>query len=302
MICKNCNKEFGNGAYCQYCNIDRISAGADISNFPGELTPINTPNQPANTPNQRINTPHVDSYIQCPNCAEIISENSNFCPHCGKNPYQQCPNCKHQHSATNKYCPVCGKNPEDYYKQKEEERKRKEKEERRRKEEEERRLREEKEYEQFVANYVPNLWEYRNALKQTKNMLEEINKSIYIRRLIGILSLCGLLIVPCSILIFAGGFVPADHILSNITIASVLLGTVLLIVFISYDGVYKIKSKYKDNIILSSVLDEWERDPERVTYLEYPWQAKIYLHYKRIRAYEIRSEFIRRKSYTQKSM
>ena len=50
----------------------------------------------------------VESKILCRSCSKEVSEESNFCPHCGATISNICPNCKAIVSADSAYCSHCG--------------------------------------------------------------------------------------------------------------------------------------------------------------------------------------------------
>lgn len=158
MKCNVCGQEFGNGAYCQHCNADRITA---LGNYSGGY---NAPDSPKNiTSNTNDYDSGNDSYnsskrnearnsreqfMVCYNCANVIPVDSEYCPCCRTKLYEVCPKCGHRYSSQYKICNKCGTNKEEYLeKQRVLEQRRKE-EERRQKIERKKRLEEQKKDEQ----------------------------------------------------------------------------------------------------------------------------------------------------------
>ena len=122
MKCSSCGQEFGNGANCQSCGIDRVSGLGDYSGFNAPVTSGVGVTQPV--------------YYQqegnkiCPFCQEIIPMDADYCPFCSKKLEVECPSCGHVYSAHFPACPKCGINREHFLREK------KEKEERLKREEE----------------------------------------------------------------------------------------------------------------------------------------------------------------------
>ena len=129
MKCTICGKEFGEGATCQNCGVDRVTG---LGNYSGYSAP-STASSNASTP-QSVNSHQnvtvepkiikVDSIV-CYSCGEIIPADSKFCPHCSKELWVNCPSCGKSYSSQYPACHYCGTNRADYY---ERERKKKEQE------------------------------------------------------------------------------------------------------------------------------------------------------------------------------
>jgi hypothetical protein len=137
MKCASCGNEFGNGANCQYCGVDRFTG---LGNYRGYHIPSRS----------LENSTHSDSGMEyqsatnqsqitnvgstvCFACGEIIPADSKFCPYCSKELYVTCPKCGNKYSSQFPACNQCGTNYINYQEQK------------RREEEEERKQKEEKE-------------------------------------------------------------------------------------------------------------------------------------------------------------
>lgn len=124
MKCAVCGKEFGNGANCQYCGVDRVTG---LGNYSGYNDP---------TGSNGYNSSNYGGYTSskttvCYACGEIIPLGSTFCPVCGKKLLVTCPKCGHEYSSQYPVCSKCGTNREEYN-----ERKRREEEERQRRQKE----------------------------------------------------------------------------------------------------------------------------------------------------------------------
>lgn len=132
MKCSKCGKEFGNGANCQYCGIDRVTG---LGNFSGYNSPSGSYEPHYSSSN---NGGYASNTMVCYACSEIIPKNSIYCPACGRQLWVECPNCGATYSTQYKICSKCGTNREVYYKQKEAEKQRsiREEQERQRKQEE----------------------------------------------------------------------------------------------------------------------------------------------------------------------
>jgi len=123
MKCASCGKEFGNGANCQYCGVDRITG---LGNYSGYSPAKNIP-QSATYTESHGNTyqepsPAEDKNIICYNCGEVIPKDAKFCPYCSTNLYVTCPKCGKEYSSQFPACSECGTNRDDYYrKQREDE-------------------------------------------------------------------------------------------------------------------------------------------------------------------------------------
>ena len=136
MKCNVCGQEFGNGAYCQHCNTDRITA---LGNYSGGY---NAPDAPknvssntstggsnpisgygssnANTQNSNNSSEQCgvmnnrEQFIVCYHCANVIPVDSVYCPCCGIKLFETCPKCEHKYSSQYKICNRCGTNSEVY--------------------------------------------------------------------------------------------------------------------------------------------------------------------------------------------
>ena len=135
MKCSKCGREFGNGANCQYCGIDRVTG---LGNFSGYNSPSGSYEPHYSSSN---NGGYASNTMVCYACSEIIPKDSIYCPACGRQLWVECPNCGSTYSTQYKICSKCGTNREVYYKQKEAE-------EQRALREEEERQRKQKEWEQ----------------------------------------------------------------------------------------------------------------------------------------------------------
>lgn len=124
MKCSSCGKEFGDGATCQCCGVDRVIGGASFSGYqmPSNIsTAAHGTGEPAHVYQSETNT-------ICVYCGEVIPADAKFCPFCAKELYAKCPKCGHTYSSKYPVCPQCGTNREKFHTEliaKEEERKRK---------------------------------------------------------------------------------------------------------------------------------------------------------------------------------
>ena len=141
MKCNICGKEFGKGTNCQSCGIDRVQGLASYSGF----SP--SPSRSSDTRQRNDNGRYVslnnmqsgNTLAACFACGEIIPNDSEFCPKCGKKLIEKCPNCGSICSTQYEYCNKCGTNRAEYIRAQ----KKKEQEEKQRKAQEEQRKREE---------------------------------------------------------------------------------------------------------------------------------------------------------------
>ena len=125
MKCAVCGKEFGNGANCQNCGVDRVTGLANYSGYDNHAR--SNYNRSSNEVEFGFN-----KTTACYSCGEIIPSDAEYCPYCRKKLYENCPNCGKQYSSQYDNCPKCGTNRIQYYKKlkvEEEERRSKEKEE-----------------------------------------------------------------------------------------------------------------------------------------------------------------------------
>ena len=121
MKCASCGNEFGNGANCQYCGVDRVTS---LGNYSGYSPAKNIPQSATYTEshgNTYQGASHVeDKNIICYNCGEIIPKDAKFCPYCSTNLYVTCPKCGKEYSSQFPACSECGTNRDEYYKQQKE--------------------------------------------------------------------------------------------------------------------------------------------------------------------------------------
>ena len=118
MICKICGKEFGNGAYCQNCNTDRIKALGNYNGFNVSSNDMIS-KQSIDKISDKVtgmeyDNEHYQNNAICDFCGEVIPAYSLFCPACGKKRQVECPSCHKMFSAKWKFCPYCGTNVETY--------------------------------------------------------------------------------------------------------------------------------------------------------------------------------------------
>lgn len=117
MKCSKCGNEFGNGANCQSCGVDRVTG---LGNYRGYNIPIDDVEH-ASYPEQEgrsIITQHqkaIIGSIVCYACGEVIPDNSKFCPYCSKELYVKCPKCGQTYSSQYPACNQCGTNRNEYY-------------------------------------------------------------------------------------------------------------------------------------------------------------------------------------------
>lgn len=128
MKCNVCGQEFGNGAYCQHCNADRITAFGNYSG--GYNAPVSPKNVASNASNPTLgygsgndsyNSPkrsgirnNGEQFMVCYKCANVIPVDSEYCPCCRTKLYEVCPKCGHRYSSQYKICNKCGTNKEEY--------------------------------------------------------------------------------------------------------------------------------------------------------------------------------------------
>jgi hypothetical protein len=116
MKCASCGNEFGNGANCQYCGVDRVTG---LGNYSGYSPAKNIP-QSATYTESHGNTYQEPSHVEdkniiCYNCGEIIPKDAKFCPYCSTNLYVTCPKCGKEYSSQFPACSECGTNRDEYY-------------------------------------------------------------------------------------------------------------------------------------------------------------------------------------------
>ena len=124
MKCSKCGREFGNGANCQNCGVDRVTG---LGNYSGYYNPVG-----GDASSSSHNGEYTSSNTMiCYKCSEIIPKDSEYCPLCGCNLYVTCPKCGHEYSSQYPRCNKCGTNPKEYYesqRREEEEKQRKQRE------------------------------------------------------------------------------------------------------------------------------------------------------------------------------
>ena len=132
MKCNVCGQEFGNGAYCQHCNADRITA---LGNYSGGYNAPDVPknvtsntsaggtnptsgygsgNDLRNSSKQNVSGNGREQFMVCYKCANVIPVDSEYCPCCRTKLYEVCPKCGHRYSSQYKICNKCGTNKEEY--------------------------------------------------------------------------------------------------------------------------------------------------------------------------------------------
>ena len=132
MKCNVCGQEFGNGAYCQHCNADRITA---LGNYSGGYNAPDSPKKVTSNPSagranptsgygsgngsynssKRSGTGNSgEQFMVCYNCANVIPVDSEYCPCCRIKLYEVCPKCGHWYSSQYKICNKCGTDREEY--------------------------------------------------------------------------------------------------------------------------------------------------------------------------------------------
>lgn len=118
MICKICGREFGNGAYCQNCNTDRIKALGNYNGFNVSSNDMISKQSVEKISDKVTGMEYGNEHYQnnaiCDFCGEVIPAYSLFCPACGKKRQVECPCCHKMFSAKWKFCPYCGTNVETY--------------------------------------------------------------------------------------------------------------------------------------------------------------------------------------------
>ena len=217
MRCSVCGIEFGEGANCQNCGVDRVTGlgsyiGYDVPKINHSETSLTVkhPKLP-----EQIDVPEkepikVETMI-CYNCSEIIPDNSKFCPKCGRKLFTTCPKCGNIFSSEYPICNQCGTDIKKYLenlakqrkrikekRKAEEERRRKEEEERKRKEEEERKRKIEQErIRREVEERRRKEEERRRKEEEEKKRKEEEEKSR--KDIINFFTIIGLLAIAALI-------------------------------------------------------------------------------------------------------
>lgn len=154
MKCSVCGKEFGGGAYCQNCGVDRVTG---LGNYSGYEKPAGSYDYQG-TNSSQYNSPigGTPNTMVCYACSEIIPADSMFCPYCKKELLVTCPKCGKIYSTQYSVCNKCGTDRHDYYLKQEaqkQEARRREKE-REQAELEERKRNEEEANEEKIANTI----------------------------------------------------------------------------------------------------------------------------------------------------
>lgn len=109
MKCSRCGNEFGGGANCQYCGVDRVTG---LGNYSGYNTPQKDNYGYDTSGYSGLGTPNT---TVCYSCGEIIPANSDFCPYCSKELYVTCPKCGSKYSSQFPACNKCGTNRIEYF-------------------------------------------------------------------------------------------------------------------------------------------------------------------------------------------
>lgn len=165
MKCSKCGREFGNGANCQNCGVDRVTG---LGNYSGYDKPSGSYEPQYNLSN---NGGYAPNTTVCYACSEIVPANSVYCPVCGRKLLVECPNCGSTYSSQYKICSKCGTNRDVYYKQLEAERQRAIK-------EEEEIQRKQKEWEQS-PEYKAEIERKRREKEKKEDRNEELGQIIF---------------------------------------------------------------------------------------------------------------------------
>lgn len=103
MKCSVCGQEFGPGAVCQSCGVDRVTG---LGNYSGYHAPTSNQANGTDTNNRHIEI--LPNNCLCWNCGEVIPESASFCPFCSTKLKIKCHNCGHTHISRYRFCPDCG--------------------------------------------------------------------------------------------------------------------------------------------------------------------------------------------------
>lgn len=115
MKCNVCGKEFGNGANCQNCGSDLITARGNYKDGGYTIPTLPPKNEDGETPKTKPLTPPIaNNSIICYNCAEVIPDDSEYCPYCRIQLFVVCPKCGHKYSSRFIVCNHCGTEREEY--------------------------------------------------------------------------------------------------------------------------------------------------------------------------------------------
>lgn len=115
MKCNVCGKEFGNGANCQNCGSDLITARGNYKDGGYTIPSLPPKNEDGETPKTKPLTPPIaNNSIICYNCAEVIPDDSEYCPYCRIQLFVVCPKCGHKYSSRFIVCNHCGTEREEY--------------------------------------------------------------------------------------------------------------------------------------------------------------------------------------------
>lgn len=125
MKCSKCGKEFGGGANCQNCGVDRVTG---LANYSGYDNGVGNSNHSSHKKTEFV----PNNITACYACGEIIPADSTYCPYCKKKLLTTCKKCGNTYSTQYSVCNKCGTDRYEYY----QEMQAKEKEEKRRKLEE----------------------------------------------------------------------------------------------------------------------------------------------------------------------
>ena len=144
MKCSSCGKEFGDGANCQSCGIDRFVGLGEYNGFrvpklkEDKVTPNDnsSPNDSTIEVNgcnsvpfdnqsekglfkesdgDRKSSSQLEQNKLCPFCQEVIPTDAIYCPFCSKRLEEECPSCGHRYSAKYPACPKCGTNRKQFF-------------------------------------------------------------------------------------------------------------------------------------------------------------------------------------------
>ena len=210
MKCNVCGKEFGNGANCQNCGSDLITARGNYKDGGYTIPTLPPKNEDGETPKTKPLTPPIaNNSIICYNCAEVIPDDSEYCPYCRIQLFVVCPKCGHKYSSRFIVCNHCGTEREEYLEkqrkleqQRQEQLRKQQEVERQRKLEQERqeRLRKQQQEEERQRQYEERQRQLRERLQQLEENRQELLKQeqLRIQRLRTVRR-----IVSCVILLFA---------------------------------------------------------------------------------------------------
>lgn len=228
MKCSNCGMEFGDGASCQHCGVDRVIGGASLSGY-------QMPSGIGSASNEAVQTDNVyqsETNMICVYCEAVIPADAEFCPFCAKKLYANCPKCGHKYSTKYPVCPQCGTNREQFYaEQKALEEERREKLEQQRKEEEKQRLEKERAFTAVRQSSIYN--EMLQYLTKLNNYLVDnkfSGESAGLKGIPGTLFIFIMSLLPIIIMTLLEGEFRIDEItiiFGTISIVSTTIGVIL---------------------------------------------------------------------------